>query len=54
MVQRMLGSRMGTGGSSGYRYLKETTSDAYKVFADLFNLSTFLVPSHVLPELSQR
>ncbi|EGD75373.1 tryptophan 2,3-dioxygenase [Salpingoeca rosetta] len=54
MVQRMLGTRMGTGGSSGYHYLKETTSDDYKVFLDLFNLSTFLVPPHILPELSQR
>eukprot|EP01147_Barroeca_monosierra_P000635 gene635-3945_t len=54
MVQRMLGSRMGTGGSSGYLYLKETTSDDYKVFLDIFNLSTFLVPNHLLPQLSDK
>ena len=27
-------------------------SDRYKVFIDLFNLSTFLIPRHYIPELS--
>ncbi|KAJ8382706.1 hypothetical protein SKAU_G00034840 [Synaphobranchus kaupii] len=44
MVHRMIGSKAGTGGSSGYHYLRSTVSDRYKVFVDLFNLANFLVP----------
>ncbi|XP_072756410.1 tryptophan 2,3-dioxygenase isoform X3 [Anoplolepis gracilipes] len=55
MVQRMIGSQqLGTGGSSGYQYLKSTLSDRYKVFLDLFNLSTFLVPRHMIPSLTKQ
>ncbi|XP_076641407.1 tryptophan 2,3-dioxygenase vermilion isoform X1 [Halictus rubicundus] len=55
MVQRMIGSQqLGTGGSSGYQYLKSTLSDRYKVFLDLFNLSTFLIPRHMIPPLSKQ
>jgi tryptophan 2,3-dioxygenase len=50
MVHRMIGNKIGTGGSTGYNYLKATV-DRYKVFVDLFNLSTFLVPRSRLPEL---
>ncbi|MBM2840427.1 MAG: putative tryptophan 2,3-dioxygenase [Bacteroidetes bacterium] len=50
MAHRMIGNKIGTGGSTGYNYLKATT-DKYKVFADLFNLSTFLIPRSRLPEL---
>lgn len=53
MVQRMIGSKVGTGGSSGYQYLRSTVSDRYKVFLDLFNLSTFLIPRKYIPPLSQ-
>ncbi|XP_006622334.1 tryptophan 2,3-dioxygenase isoform X1 [Apis dorsata] len=54
MVQRMIGSQqLGTGGSSGYQYLKSTLSDRYKVFLDLFNLSTFLIPRHMIPPLTK-
>jgi len=36
LVQRMLGSsQLGTGGSSGYQYLRSTLSERYKVFIDL-------------------
>ncbi|CAN2388759.1 tryptophan catabolic process to acetyl-CoA [Pristimantis euphronides] len=52
MVHRMIGSKTGTGGSSGYHYLRSTVSDRYKVFVDLFNLSTFLVPRHWVPRLN--
>lgn len=53
MVQRMIGSsQLGTGGSSGYQYLRSTLSDRYKVFVDLFNLSTFLIPRSYIPKLS--
>ncbi|KAK4887626.1 hypothetical protein RN001_003897 [Aquatica leii] len=54
MVQRMIGSfQLGTGGSSGYQYLRSTLSDRYKVFVDLFNLSTFLIPRSSIPPLTQ-
>ncbi|KAE8630083.1 hypothetical protein XENTR_v10000685 [Xenopus tropicalis] len=52
MVHRMIGSKAGTGGSSGYQYLRSTVSDRYKVFVDLFNLSTYLVPRHWVPRLN--
>ncbi|XP_037086365.1 tryptophan 2,3-dioxygenase-like [Pollicipes pollicipes] len=54
IVQRMIGSQqVGTGGSSGYQYLRATVSDRYKVFLDLFNLSTFLIPRQYVPPLSR-
>ncbi|NXC84166.1 T23O dioxygenase, partial [Cercotrichas coryphoeus] len=52
LVHRMIGSKAGTGGSSGYHYLRSTVSDRYKVFVDLFNLSTFLVPRHWIPKMN--
>lgn len=51
MVHRMLGSKIGTGGSAGYSYLKSTTSDRYKIFIDFYNLSSFLIPRSSLPDL---
>nr|Q2LD53.1 RecName: Full=Tryptophan 2,3-dioxygenase; Short=TDO; AltName: Full=Tryptamin 2,3-dioxygenase; AltName: Full=Tryptophan oxygenase; Short=TO; Short=TRPO; AltName: Full=Tryptophan pyrrolase; AltName: Full=Tryptophanase [Mayetiola destructor]ABC69733.1 vermilion [Mayetiola destructor] len=54
MVQRMIGSQqLGTGGSSGYQYLRSTLSDRYKVSLDLFNLSTFLIPRSNIPPLTE-
>ena len=50
MVRRMIGSRMGTGGTSGYDYLEESAKHA-RVFTDLFNLSTFLLPRAEIPPL---
>jgi len=53
MVLRMIGAnQFGTGGSSGYHYLRTTLSDRYKVFVDLFNLSTFLIPRDKIPPLT--
>ncbi|NWR14101.1 T23O dioxygenase, partial [Emberiza fucata] len=52
LVHRMIGGKAGTGGSSGYQYLRSTVSDRYKVFVDLFNLSTFLVPRHWIPKMN--
>ncbi|KAK7080447.1 Tdo2p [Halocaridina rubra] len=81
LVQRMIGSQLiGTGGSSGYQYLRSTLrkcreefvalaiasknphiyskallfSDRYKVFLDLFNLSTFLLPRDCIPPLTRQ
>ena len=50
MVLRTLGQKIGTGGSSGYDYLKKT-ADQHRVFYDLHNISTLLIPRSFLPEL---
>lgn len=50
MVERLLGRKIGTGGSSGHDYLKKT-AERNRVFIDLFNLSTFLIPRSELPHL---
>jgi tryptophan 2,3-dioxygenase len=50
MVHRMIGTKIGTGGSSGHHYLMGTV-ERNKVFTDLFNLSTFLIPRSALPDL---
>ena len=50
MVSRMIGMRVGTGGSSGHEYLMRTTMQQ-RVFDDVTSLSSFLVPAHVTPEL---
>ncbi len=50
MVLRMIGRKTGTGGSAGYSYLKQT-AESHRIFADLFNLSTFLIPRSRLPRL---
>lgn len=53
MVLRMIGSdTLGTGGSSGYQYLRATLTPKYNVFLDLFNLSTYLIPKAKIPELT--
>ena len=43
MALRMIGRRIGTGGSAGAKYL-EKSAERSRVFSDLFSLSTFLVP----------
>lgn len=53
MAQRMLGSKIGTGGTSGHDYLRETV-DKKRVFKDLFHLSTFLIPRSSLPVLPDK
>jgi tryptophan 2,3-dioxygenase len=50
MVMRMLGRKMGTGGSSGHDYLKETAAK-HQVFRDFHNVSTLLVPAYNIPAL---
>jgi tryptophan 2,3-dioxygenase len=50
MVRRMIGSRMGTGGTSGGDYLDDSAKHS-RVFTDLFNLSTFLLPRADIPPL---
>ena len=41
MVERMIGRRMGTGGSSGVDYLDMTLN--YRIFTDLWAVRTMLV-----------
>lgn len=50
MALRMIGRRVGTGGSAGAKYL-EKSAERSRVFGDLMNLSTFLVPRSDLPRL---
>ncbi len=52
MVHRMIGIKMGTGGSSGHQYLR-AASDKHKIFQDLNNLATFFIPKSALPELPE-
>ncbi len=52
MVHRMIGAKIGTGGSSGHQYLMATV-DKHRVFIDLFNLSTYLIPRSEIPKLSK-
>jgi tryptophan 2,3-dioxygenase len=50
MVQRMIGTRIGTGGSSGAGYLK-AAMDKHYIFKELAQLNSFLVDRKKLPEL---
>lgn len=52
MVQRMIGRKVGTGGSSGHDYLRKT-AEQHRVFTDLFALSTFFIPRSKLPALPE-
>ncbi len=47
MVERMIGRRMGTGGSSGVDYLDATLK--YRIFVDLWTVRTILVKRELLP-----
>jgi len=50
MVSRMLGRKVGTGGSSGFEYLR-ATADKHRAYNDLFAIATFLIPRSALPPL---
>src|SRR5262249_61940358 len=50
MVMRMIGTRIGTGGSSGHEYL-ERTAERHRVFTDLSALASFYIPRSALPKL---
>ena len=52
MVHRMIGVKMGTGGSVGHKYLK-ASSDRHKVFDDLNNLASFFISKTQLPILPE-
>jgi tryptophan 2,3-dioxygenase len=46
----MIGRKVGTGGSSGHDYLRQT-AELHRIFGDLFALSTYFIPRSKLPEL---
>ena len=52
MVHRIIGAKVGTGGSSGHQYLLQT-AEKHKVFKDLFDLPTYMIPRSDLPELPE-
>jgi tryptophan 2,3-dioxygenase len=49
MVERIIGRRVGTGGSSGVDYLDMTTK--YRVFIDLWIVRSILIKKTALPKL---
>jgi tryptophan 2,3-dioxygenase len=51
MVHRMIGTRIGTGGSTGREYLKGAL-DKHYIFAEIARLTSFLVERRKLPALS--
>lgn len=52
MVQRTIGKRVGTGGSSGADYLSKAANSHY-IFKELAELTSFLLPRHLLPKLPE-
>ncbi|NDC43004.1 MAG: tryptophan 2,3-dioxygenase, partial [Chitinophagia bacterium] len=48
IVQRTIGKRVGTGGSTGAEYLRGA-ADSHYVFKELAELTSFLLPRHSLP-----
>ena len=50
MVMRMIGNKIGTGGSSGHEYLNKT-AQKHQIYHDFHNISTLLIPRSDLPKL---
>jgi tryptophan 2,3-dioxygenase len=50
MVRRMIGSRVGTGGSTGAGYL-QGAMDKHYIFKELAQLNSFLIDRRKLPQL---
>lgn len=53
MVHRMIGHRIGTGGSTGKSYLKGA-ADKHYIFKSLAGLTSFLIERQRLPQLGQQ
>lgn len=53
MVRRMIGMRVGTGGSSGAKYLKGAM-EKHHIFGDIALVTTYLLPRTKLPQLPQK
>ena len=53
MVRRMIGTRVGTGGSSGEQYLQGAVNKNY-IYKELAGVITFLIERRSLPDLPAR
>jgi tryptophan 2,3-dioxygenase len=53
MVRRMIGTRIGTGGSSGEQYLQGAVNKNY-IYKELAGIITFLIERRSLPQLPER
>jgi tryptophan 2,3-dioxygenase len=53
MVHRMIGTRTGTGGSTGKDYLKGAL-DKHYIFGEFAELNSFMIERNKLPQLSQK
>lgn len=53
MVQRTIGKRVGTGGSTGAGYLK-SAADSHAIFKEIAELTSFLLPRHEVPALPRK
>lgn len=53
MVQRTIGKRVGTGGSTGAAYLRGA-ADSHYIFKELAELTSFLLPRGYLPPLPEK
>jgi tryptophan 2,3-dioxygenase len=49
----MIGKKIGTGGSTGSTYLSKT-AQKHRIFSDLSDLTTFLIPRSALPKLPSK
>lgn len=52
MVQRTIGRRVGTGGSTGADYLQKA-ADSHYVFREIAELTSYLLPRHQVPPLPE-
>ncbi|MEM8529160.1 MAG: tryptophan 2,3-dioxygenase family protein [Bacteroidota bacterium] len=50
MVLRMIGHKVGTGGSSGHEYLSKT-AQRHQIYTDFHGISSLLIPRSELPKL---
>lgn len=50
-VERIIGRRVGTGGSSGVHYLDQTTQ--IRIFTNLWNVRTLLLPKRLRPDIEK-
>jgi len=51
LVQRLIGDKVGTGGTSGHVYLRKA-AERHRAFRDLFELPTYCIPRSALPALA--
>ena len=49
MVERIIGKRIGTGGSSGVDYIDQTTK--YRIFPELWAIRSMLIDTKHLPDI---